>query len=380
MKEILPPDFNRNVHCIMGLPFDAMDIAQAEHKVRAAIANRSRCFFSTPNLNFLMACRHDTAFRQSVLASDMVLADGMPIVWLARLLGIPVRQRVAGSTLFEALRRSRVSPEQPQIKVFFFGGPDGVAEAASNAINADSKGGMQCVGFLSPGFGTVEDMSAPPILEAINNSGADMLVVSLGARKGQAWITHNLTSLNVPVISHLGAVVNFVAGTVQRAPTVFQCLGLEWLWRIKEEPQLWRRYFDDGLGFARLLATDILPLMWRRSALASPALTAQAANRQLPATAQVSQTTGSPGCEVTLAGALTQDTMQPLRDALGEVTAMKCTDVAIDMTEVTQIDSAFLGTLLLLKGHQVNKEYCLIFNNVPYDFTDLMNIFTIGSL
>lgn len=352
MKEILPPDYNRNVHCIMGLPFDAMDLAQAEHKVRAAIASRSRCFFSTPNLNFLMACQNDAAFRQSVLASDMVLADGMPIVWLARLLGIPVRHRVAGSTLFEALRRTPATSQGQRIKVFFFGGPDGVAEAACNAINADNEGGMRCVGFLSPGFGTVEEMSEPLVLDAINNSGADMLVVSLGARKGQAWITHNLTTLKVPVISHLGAVVNFVAGTVKRAPFLFQRLGMEWLWRIKEEPQLWRRYFDDGLGLARLLITNILPLMWRRNALASPALTAQAAKRQLPATAQVSQTTGSRGCEVTLAGALTQDTLQPLRDALGEVTARKCTDVVIDMAEVTQIDSAFLGTLLILKNYQ----------------------------
>ena len=352
----MPPDFNRNVHCIMGLPFDAMDIAQAEHKVRAAIASRSRCFFSTPNLNFLMACREDAAFRQSVLASDMVLADGMPIVWLARLLGIPIRHRVAGSTLFEVLRRAPATPQQPQIKVFFFGGPDGVAEAACKAINADSTGGMRCVGFLSPGFGTVEEMSAPPVLEAINSSGADMLVVSLGARKGQAWITHNLTTLNVPVISHLGAVVNFVAGTVKRAPIAFQQLGLEWLWRIKEEPQLWRRYFDDGLGFARLLFTTISHYVVSGHYLSTPPPT----DSSPPTAIMVKRAAHE--IEITLSGIWTQRRLQPLRAMLYQLATDSKADIAINMINVKYIDSAFLGTVLLMNGHQngINKKLLLM--------------------
>jgi len=86
------------------------------------------------------------------------------------------------------------------------------------------------------------------VLQAINASQADFLVVALGAKKGQAWILHNLEHLQVPVVSHLGAVVNFVAGTVQRAPAAWQRAGLEWLWRIKEEPALFGRYWNDGLA------------------------------------------------------------------------------------------------------------------------------------
>lgn len=84
-------------------------------------------------------------------------------------------------------------------------------------------------------------MSNAETIERINASGADFLVVSLGARKGQAWIMQNRQHLSVLLISHLDAMVNFVAGTVSRAQQWMQRFGLEWLWRIKEEPVLWRR-------------------------------------------------------------------------------------------------------------------------------------------
>ncbi|MCD8512378.1 MAG: WecB/TagA/CpsF family glycosyltransferase, partial [Nitrincola sp.] len=108
-----------------------------------------------------------------------------------------------------------------------------------------------------PGRGDVASMSTPEIIEKINLSQADFLVVSLGAKKGQAWILHNLDKIQVPVVSHLGAVVNFVAGTVKRAPKVWQKLGLEWLWRIVEEPYLWKRYASDGFA-ALKMATCLL--------------------------------------------------------------------------------------------------------------------------
>ena len=89
-------------------------------------------------------------------------------------------------------------------------------------------------------------------------------MVSLGARKGQAWIERNRARLSVPVVSHLGAVVNFVAGRLRRAPLWMQRTGLEWLWRIKEEPTLWRRYASDGWALLGLLLTRVLPYAWHR--------------------------------------------------------------------------------------------------------------------
>ena len=257
--QIRTPNFQRNLHWILGIPFDAITLNDAVDVVRLSAANGTRLFISTPNLNFLVASQRDPAFASSVVHSDLSLPDGMPIVWLARLFGMPIKERVAGSSLFEALNSPSASDVQKPLRVFFFGGPEGAGQAASDAMNR-CVGGMRCVGFFSPGFGSVADMSTHAIINRINQSSADFLVVALGASKGQAWIEHNLPRLRPPVVSHLGAVINFAGGNIKRAPVWLQKLGLEWVWRVKEEPALWRRYWTDGLAFLKVISTQAIPL------------------------------------------------------------------------------------------------------------------------
>lgn len=255
-----PPnvDSGRQLVYVAGLPFDVVDMQGAVDRVAVAARDRQPLFVSTPNLNFLMTAQRDAAFKQSVLASDLSLADGMPIVWMARWQGTPLPGRVAGASLFDALRQGAAAETLGRpIKVFFFGGMPGVATKAAEAINAQDKN-MVCVGSYTPGFGSVAEMSGPDVILDINASGADFLVVALGAQKGQAWILHNRAAITVPVVSHLGAVVNFVAGTVERAPVMWQRSGLEWLWRIKEEPGLFKRYWADGRNFLKLLSDGTL--------------------------------------------------------------------------------------------------------------------------
>src|SRR5690606_26103018 len=118
------------------------------------------------------------------------------------------KARVAGADLFEALRaREGGRP----LRVFFFGGREGSAEAAHAAL-ARAPGGLEAAGWLNPGFGDVETMSTDDILAAIDAAAPDFVVVSLGAAKGQAWIERNGARLKAPVIAHLGAVVDFTAG------------------------------------------------------------------------------------------------------------------------------------------------------------------------
>jgi N-acetylglucosaminyldiphosphoundecaprenol N-acetyl-beta-D-mannosaminyltransferase len=191
------------------------------------------------------------------LISDLCTADGMPIVWIARLMGLPIRSRIAGSDIFEALKRRQRGGRR--LKVFLFGGGAGVATAAAEAMNSGGSG-ICCVGALFPGFGSVEEMSPTAVLEEINASRADFLLAALGARKGQAWLRWNHDGLKIPIRAHLGATINFEAGTIQRAPAWIGRLGLEWLWRITEEPHLWRRYFYDALALSRLICTRALPL------------------------------------------------------------------------------------------------------------------------
>src|SRR4051812_14302154 len=119
-------DFSRDVYCLLGMPVDAVDLAGAEQRIRSAAERRSPCFLSTPNVNFLVTCQSDDAFRDTLLDSDLSVADGMPLVWLGRLVGIPLRERVAGSSLFEALRHG----PGKRLSVFFFGGDEAAGEAA----------------------------------------------------------------------------------------------------------------------------------------------------------------------------------------------------------------------------------------------------------
>lgn len=250
-----PTHCTRRVVQVGGLPFDALTLNEAVAQICAAINQRTPLFLSTPNLSFLMAARASDEFKASVLHSDLSVADGAPILWLARKQGTPLPERVAGADIFDSLRYGGARHQLGrEVRVFFFGGPEGVADQACQVLNREfEQDGHICgVGAIYPGHGSVEDMSREDWIDQINHSGADFLVVALGARKGQEWIMRNRHRITVPVISHLGAVVNFVAGTVRRAPRPLRRVGLEWLWRIKEEPELFNRYWVDGKGFLRL--------------------------------------------------------------------------------------------------------------------------------
>lgn len=328
------PDFTRPVHCLLGLPFDALSAGQAAGRLERARAEGKRCFLSTPNLNFVNAAQGDRKFRDSVCRSDLSVADGMPLIWISRLLGVPLRERISGSGLFETLRRH----SREEWKVFFFGGPEGVGNQACAALALDGSS-MRAAGNLQPGFGSVLQMSRDDWIEHINASGADFLVVSLGSAKGQAWISHNLARLRIPVVSHLGAVVNFVAGTVARAPRWMQRSGLEWLWRIKEEPHLWRRYATDGFGLLRLLVTRVLPLAFLQR-LHAPR-EADFCN------ARVERPQGTDVAHASLHGAWRAASLGPVRAAFSELLALGG-DVTLDLGGTTGIDSAFAGLMLLL--------------------------------
>lgn len=333
----LLPNFNRDVFCVLGLPFDALGMDDAVGRLREAVRDRRRCFFSTPNLSFVRLARADPVLRDSVIRSDMSVVDGMPLLWAARLMGVPLPERVAGPSLFARLRQSSKTP----IKVFFFGGDDGVAAAACERLNCDD-GGLCCVGFDAPGFGSIEQMSSDECIERINASGADFIVVSIGVAKGQAWIELNRDRLHCPVRAYLGAVVNFVAGTVNRAPLWMQQAGLEWLWRIKEEPTLWRRYASDGAAFACLLATRLVPYAWytRRHAPSAATL----------ANAAVAYSVESGVTELRLRGAWTVKNLGPLRAAFAAASAGEVA-LRLDVREVSYMDSAAIALVCALRAH-----------------------------
>jgi N-acetylglucosaminyldiphosphoundecaprenol N-acetyl-beta-D-mannosaminyltransferase len=326
---------SRQVYCILGVPIDLITMPAVLRRIERAAASDAPFTLSTPNLNFLVTSQSDAEFRETLLLSDLCPADGAPILWIARLLGVPIKQRIAGSDIFGALKLS-----SKPLKVFFFGGAEGVAAAAARALNS-GPGKLCCVGTFNPGFRSVDDMSRGDIIERINASGAEFLVVAVSARKGQLWLQRNVDRLRIPIRAYLGATLNFEAGAVKRSPAIMRKWGLEWLWRIKQEPYLCRRYLNDGIIFLRLLFTRVLPLAIRSWWL-------KLNRRPTEQDFSIAQAHDDDYVTVSLSGSAVarhvERVIPVLREAIATGKRLK-----IDFSTSQEIDSRFLGLLLMAR-------------------------------
>jgi N-acetylglucosaminyldiphosphoundecaprenol N-acetyl-beta-D-mannosaminyltransferase len=336
LKDIEDTDLGRDVYCLLGIPVDATDMQSVLRRIEAAAEKLEPFLLSTPNINFLILSQTDQQFRESLILSDLCPADGTAIVWVARLSGVPIKERIAGSDLIDALRSNK--SRQKSVKVFLFGGAEGVAKAACQVLNGQP-GGLTCVGSLYPGFGSVDEMNTPEVMQAINASGAEFFVASLGAKKGQEWLLRNHHALRIPVRAHLGAALNFQAGTVSRAPPILRKIGFEWLWRIKEEPQLWRRYWNDGRELLRLVASRCLALaIWARF------LSLKYNNQELIIT--ISENLDD--ITINLRGPATARYVQRIVAAFKDATTTN-KHVIVNLSDTCLIDARVLGLLIMLR-------------------------------
>jgi len=333
--------FRRNVYCFLGLPLDALRLDEVIARVRNAKQTNSRLVLLTPNTNDIVQSLSNTHFRNAFLTSDLSIADGMPVVWLSRFLGLPVRERLAGADIFDRLRQGLAG----RMTVFFFGGDDGVADIARQKINR-ARGDLLCIGAVSPGFGSLQELSDSSYIEQINRADPDLLVLSLG-KQGKPWILENARKIHRGVVSHLGAVVNFTAERINRAPKPLQTLGLEWLWRIWQEPVLFHRYFHDAQALSRLIYACVVPLRLEqlRYSIVRP--------KNRTPELRVLHRDGS--ITLQLQGAWTADDLEPLKNALTLVCDRK-SNIVFDLGAVTYLDSAAVGTIVSAYGWQLRNE------------------------
>jgi N-acetylglucosaminyldiphosphoundecaprenol N-acetyl-beta-D-mannosaminyltransferase len=357
----------RSVYCVLGMPIDSINMATVVQRIEAAAANRRVLLISTPNLNFLVSSLSDPEFRESVLDSDLCPPDGAPIVWIARLLGLPIKERVAGSDLLDRLRAHGTR----RLTVFLFGGAKGVATAAAGRLNAQ-RGGLHCVGTMDPGFCEVSEMSHDHIIDAVNSSGADFLVLSLGAKKGQLWLQRNHGRLTIPIRAHLGAALNFQAGIVKRAPAKVRAWGLEWLWRIKEERYLWKRYWDDGFVLLRLLLTRVLPLAvitrWQRLR-----------GKYQPQDLLIEKKHDGQSITISLCGVASETHIPKATTCFQEALTSK-QNITIDLSNARLIDARFLGLLLMLRKELRSRGTKLIFTGVSHAIERIFRFNELGFL
>lgn len=334
----LPDDLSRDVYCILGVTIDAIDMPAVLRNIEAAAARRTRFVISTANLNFLVTSQTNFEFRESLLLSDLCPPDGMPLVWIARLLGIPIKRRVAGSDMFDALKLPR-GHGRP-LGVLLFGATEQVAAAAFRRLN-EHPGGLICVGWICPGFGSVDELSQKHVIDQVNSSNADFLMAALGANKGQLWLKRNHNRLRIPIRAHLGATINFQAGIIERAPPAVRKMGLEWLWRIKEEPYLWRRYWRDGYVLLRLLIRNVLPLAFEMRCLKLRA------RRDRNGFAVV-QIVADKSLTLCMSGYATAEHVATATRYFREAVASH-KRIIIDFAQIRGLDARFLGLLLMLR-------------------------------
>ena len=213
---------------VMGVGFDSLTMDEAVARARDLMAERRAAYVVTPNPEIVMLCRDDPAAMQAVQGADLVLPDGIGVIYGAKILGTPLRAKLPGIDFASALMAQM---GQEGKSVFLLGAKPGVADLAAERLQKQYPG-LKIAGTHDGYF--KEDA---PVVEAIRESGADCVFVCLGAPKQELWMQRNAPRLRVGLMAGLGGSLDVFAGNVKRAPKLFQKLGLEWFYRLIKEPK-----------------------------------------------------------------------------------------------------------------------------------------------
>jgi N-acetylglucosaminyldiphosphoundecaprenol N-acetyl-beta-D-mannosaminyltransferase len=236
---------------------DVVDTAAALQRMDAALAAGRPTHMCTINLDFIAGARADPEFMRILNESALNTPDGFPIVWLGRLQGCSLKERVAGADL---IPRLMTLAARRRARVFLMGGEGGVAQAAARRLTQRLPD-LKIAGWYEPPRARIEDMDNEAIVAQINASRADVLLVALGNPKQEKWIDRYMDRLHVSLAIGVGCCLDLIAGRMQRAPSWMRASGTEWLYRLTREPRrLFRRYLNDLWCLTRLA----LPLVWQR--------------------------------------------------------------------------------------------------------------------
>lgn len=238
---------------ILNIHIDSLSQPELLDKLKSGIV-------FTPNVDHLMKLQKDRDFWLSYTCANYKICDGQILFFTANLLGFPIKAKISGSDFFPAFYQYHKSNEQ--IKIFLLGAKEGVALKAQNKINA-KVGRPIVVGSYSPCLGFESDEAeCSKAIEMINQSGATVLAVGLGAPKQEKFIYKYKDRLpNIKIFLAIGATIDFEAGTLSRAPKWMSELGLESLYRLLTEPRrLWKRYLVEAPPFFWLMLKQKLNL------------------------------------------------------------------------------------------------------------------------
>ena len=284
---------------------------------------------ATANTDFLINALSDPELRHVLRGCDLVVPDGMPVVWAAKLMRTPLQERVTGADIVPAL--ARLAAEKGY-RVYMLGARPEIAQRAKARMEADYPG-IQIVGCVSPPVAPLLEMDSDSILEDIARARPDILLVAFGNPKQEKWIYLHRERLGaVPLCIGVGGTFDFIAGGTVRAPLWMQTNGLEWAYRLTHEPgRLWKRYSRDGIQFGRYLLWQWWTLRGRGSS----------------ATTEIFQAQTGDCTVLSVIGSLDRSALPRFRDAAEEALSAG-THILLDLQGVQSLDAEALGTLINL--------------------------------
>ncbi|MGI8756229.1 MAG: WecB/TagA/CpsF family glycosyltransferase [Acidimicrobiales bacterium] len=244
-----PPDGHVDV---LGCRIDRLDMAGTIARCLTAVQTRSFASQMSVNVAKLVTLRDDPQLRQAVDGSDIVSADGLGIVWASRLLGDPLPERVAGIDLMHGLM---AEAEQRGYSVYILGARSEVLEQAVNRLR-DEYPSLRFAGWRDGYFADDEE---PGVAQTIHDSHADLLFIAMSSPRKEYFLSRQGASMGVPFVMGVGGAIDVVSGITRRAPKRWQKLGLEWLFRLLQEPRrMLRRYATTNARFLLVLSRELL--------------------------------------------------------------------------------------------------------------------------
>lgn len=218
--------------------------------IERMIKDGKKSYVVAINVDVVIKIENDTYLKQVVDDADMVLVDGKPLVWISKLYGKPLKAKISGSDLVPLLCEVAA---QKGYTLFIIGGRDGIADQAKKKLEAKLPG-IQIVGTYAPPFGfETNKKELEHINQMISEVHPDLLITCFGCPKQEKWIYENIKNYDAGVSICAGATVDFLAGSVKRAPKWMSEHGFEWLYRFIQEPKrMFRRYFIDDLAIIKL--------------------------------------------------------------------------------------------------------------------------------